>query len=72
MYEENFGQYEEKFIRCFQLFIEKGCDYNAKDAVQFSVLHYAVAGQNLKAVELLLNIEDLEVSVYFHISFIQY
>ncbi len=63
IYEKRFGVFEEKFVKSFNLLIEKKADPNAQDEVKKTPLHYAVTSDNLKAVELLTKLENIDISV---------
>ena len=63
IYEKKFGIYEEKFVKCFEALVKRNADCNAVDDKELSVLHHAVIGNNLKAVELLLALENIDFYV---------
>lgn len=55
--------YLKKFVKCFELFIERKANYNAQDETGMSILHCAVHNENLKAVELLCEQDNIDISV---------
>ena len=59
---------EKKLTKCFETLISEGANCNVRDDSQMTPLHFAVIGHNYKAIELLVALKELEVSISRHIK----
>ena len=60
---------EKKLEKCFDLLISKGANCNARDDAQMTALHFAVIGQNHKAIQLLTDLKVIFYNNDFYLLF---